>query len=59
MLTPLQVRIEALWDPSCSDGSIRVGIVLTESYDTTTGALGDDQESIGWWFASAALPHAG
>ena len=23
-----EVRIEAMWDPGCSDGSIRVGLVL-------------------------------
>ena len=52
-----EVRIEAMWDPGSSDGSIRVGIVLTESYDTTNAALGDDQESIGWWCANTLLHH--
>lgn len=37
-----------MWDPSCSDGSVRVGLALGDNYDTNS-ALGDDQSSIAWW----------
>jgi hypothetical protein len=43
-----EVRIEAMWDPSSSDGSIRMGVVLGDGYDTSC-VIGDDQDSIGWW----------
>jgi hypothetical protein len=43
-----EVRIEAMWDAACSDGSVRVGVVLSDAYDISS-ALGDDQASIAWW----------
>lgn len=43
-----EARIESLWDSTCNDGSLRVGVALSKSINCDIG-LGDEIDTIGWW----------
>lgn len=46
-----EVQIDALWDTVASDGSLRVGLAMSNPEELVKSdlGLGDDQSTIGWW----------